>query len=563
MQSDAQLVAQVKNSFPLFLALVWKHLNLPSPTPIQDSIGDYLQFGPKRSIIEAFRGVGKSWVTSAFVCWALLNDPDESILVVSASRGRSDDFTTFTLRLISEMPILQHLAPKNDQRCSKVAFDVAPAAAKHAPSVKSMGITGQLAGSRAGIIIADDVEVPNNSATQSMRVKLSEAIKEFDAVLKPKGRIIYLGTPQTEESIYNLLPDRGYQIRIWPARYPTNVQQEVYGDRLAPYIMDNIINGAEIGCSTDPKRFSDEDLREREASYGRSGFALQFMLDTRLSDADRYPLKTADLLVMSVDGRMAPARVSWATSPELKHQNIPLLGFEGDHYHRPMWMDSEWLPFTGSVMTIDPSGRGADETSYAVVKHLHGNLYLTEAGGFKGGYVESNLKKLAEIAKRNEVKDIVIESNFGDGMFTQLLRPVLRDIYPCHTDEVRHNTQKEKRIIDVLEPIMNQHRLIVSDKVLIEDYKSVQPYPSDEAKYFTLAYQLTHITRERGALVHDDRLDALAMAVQYWVDAVSKDQNKAASAAREGRMMDVINQFKINQIGVFKKPKKSSWMPER
>ena len=46
-----------------------------------------------------------------------------------------------------------------------------------------------------------------------------------------------------------------------------------------------------VGQPTDTLRFSDFDLLEREASYGGSGFALQFMLDTRLSDAQRYPLK--------------------------------------------------------------------------------------------------------------------------------------------------------------------------------------------------------------------------------------------------------------------------------
>jgi hypothetical protein len=70
-----------------------------------------------------------------------------------------------------------------------------------------------------------------------------------------------------------------------------------------------------IGCSTDPKRFSDEDLMERELSYGRSGFQLQFMLDTRLSDADRYPLKLSDLIVMGTNPESAPEQPIWASSP--------------------------------------------------------------------------------------------------------------------------------------------------------------------------------------------------------------------------------------------------------
>ena len=168
--------------FRNFLYLVWRHLNLPEPTPIQYDIANYIQNGPRRLVIEAFRGVGKSYITSAFVVHQLLINPELKVLVVSASKTRSDDFSTFTQRLIHEMPILNHLKPREEQRASKISFDVGPAAASHSPSVKSVGITGQLAGSRADLVVADDIEIPNNSATQMMRDKLGESIKEFDAV---------------------------------------------------------------------------------------------------------------------------------------------------------------------------------------------------------------------------------------------------------------------------------------------------------------------------------------------------------------------------------------------
>lgn len=215
--------------FRVFLTMVWRHLNLPDPTPIQLDIARYLQHGPRRKLVEAFRGVGKSWITSAYVVWKLRMNPDRKFMIVSASKDRADNFSTFTLRLINELPLLQCLIPRTDQRCSKLCFDVAPAHADHAPSVTSKGIFSQITGGRADEIIADDIEVPNNSFTQGMRDKLSEAVKEFDAILKPGGIITYLGTPQTEQSLYNSLPDRGYDARIWPARYPTIEQKTNYG----------------------------------------------------------------------------------------------------------------------------------------------------------------------------------------------------------------------------------------------------------------------------------------------------------------------------------------------
>ena len=170
--------------FRNFLYLVWKHLNLPEPTDVQYDIADYIQHSPNRAIVSAFRGVGKSWITSAYVLWRLLLNPQLNILVISASKNRADDFSTFCLRLLEEMPLLFHLSPSDKQRTSKISFDVAPALASHQPSVKSLGITSQITGSRADLVIADDVETSGNTQTQLMRDKLSESIKEHLIGLK-------------------------------------------------------------------------------------------------------------------------------------------------------------------------------------------------------------------------------------------------------------------------------------------------------------------------------------------------------------------------------------------
>ena len=404
----------VRDDFRNFLYLVWMHLNLPPPTPVQYDMGYYLQHGPRRKIIQAFRGCGKSWITSAFVCWLLLNDPNVKILVVSAAKDRADAFSQFTARLIRDMPELQHLKPGKGQRNSNIAMDVGPAHNDHAPSVKSVGITGQLAGSRADYIISDDVEVPNNSLTQTQRDRLSEAVKEFDAILKPEGVITYLGTPQTEMSLYNNLPERGYHIRIWPARYPTQDQMDMYGHRLAPWVRKHREEDDGLEWTPlDPERFDEADLREREASWGRSGFALQYMLDTSLSDADKFPLKLADLVVADLSPEVAPRRLVWGSGPEQEDEKLPNVGLTGDRLYRPLFKDENWDQYEGIVLAIDPSGRGHDETGYSVIALLNGMLFCLECSGFAGGYDDETLEKLAKIAKRYNVNKAIIEDNFG------------------------------------------------------------------------------------------------------------------------------------------------------
>ncbi len=533
--------------FRKFLWLVWQHIGLPDPTPLQYDIARYMQIGPSKICIEAFRGVGKSFIAAAFVLWLLRNNPQLKILVVSASKTRADAFSTFCMRLIQEMEILKHLRPGEDQRNSRIEFDVGPAVADQSPSVKSVGITGQITGTRADIIIADDVEVLNNSATSEMREKLLERTKEFSAVIKPlkSSRTIYLGTPQTEDSIYNKLPET-FETRIWPARIPTDEEAVAYGSKLAGYIKKLT---QLPGMTTDPQRFSDEDLLARESEYGRSGFMLQFMLNTQLSDEDRFPLKVKDLIIMDVDKEKAPMKVNWLPDTKRELKELPNLAMAGDRFYSVASYDETFAPYTGAVMSIDPSGRGKDETGFAVVKMLNGFLFVTRAGGLPGGYDNKTLQALAMIAREEKVNQIIIEANFGDGMYTRLFEPVIRKVHPCAIEEVKHSIQKEKRIIDTLEPVMNRHKLVMDRSIIQEDFRSAQAYDADNKVTKTLIHQLTRISREKGSLRFDDRLDALAIAVNYHTENMAQDAERGIHHERQARLDKELERFMEHAVG--------------
>lgn len=509
-----------------FLFVVWAHLGLPNPTAIQLDMAHSLDTGDKRFILEAFRGIGKSWITVAWAVYLLAKHNEWNILVVSASKVAADEFSTFALRLIREMDDLEWLAPSGDEKDSKIAWDIHGKPASKAPSVKSLGIGSQLTGSRADVIILDDIEIPSNSLTPGMRAKLAESIKECDSILKPDAhcRVVFLGTPQTESSVYNVLLQRGYTCRIWPARYPNQEEQEEYGTRLAPSILRAVQQSPRlIGAPTEPTRFGDSDLQERLLSYGRAGFAQQFMIRTKLSDLERYPLKVADLITMDTDLTTAPEKPIWTNDRNARMDVLNNLAMDGDFFYRPQALVGAWLPYTGIVMVIDPSGRGADETGYAVVAMLNGYLYVLACSGLKGGYDEVTLKALASIAKYFKVNRIVIESNFGDGMYTNIFKPVLAQYWEVSIEEVKHSTQKERRICDTLEPVIQQHRLVFNSHVIETDFESIQVYPTEQGYAYSLFYQMSRITRERGALGKDDRLDALAIAVSYWNDSLASD----------------------------------------
>jgi hypothetical protein len=540
------ILEALRGDFKLFLQALWQQLDLPSPTRAQYAIADYLQHGPKRLQIQAFRGVGKSWITGAFVLWTLFNNPEKKIMIISASKERADNMSIFLQKLIIETPWLNHLRPKSDDaRWSRISFDV-NCSPHQAPSVKSVGITGQLTGSRADLMILDDIEVPGNSMTEMMREKLLQLCTEAESILTPKkdSRIMYLGTPQTTFTIYRKLAERNYRPFVWPARYPRKDKLSQYENLLSPQIVEDIEMGAEEWSPTDSDRFSSDDLLEREAAMGRSNFMLQFMLDTTLSDAEKFPLKFSDLIITSVNPTQAPDAVVWCSDPRNVLKDLPTVGLPGDYFYSPMQLQGDWGPYSETICSVDPSGRGSDETAATYISQKNGFLYVHEVRAYRDGYSDNTLLDILRGCKKYNVTKLLIETNFGDGIVAELFKKHLQQTKQAiDVEEVRANVRKEDRIIDSLEPILNQHRLIVDRSVVEWDYNSNKEAAPEERLLYMLFYQMSRMCREKGAVKHDDRLDSLAQGVQYFTDAMSISAYEAVKTRRQEDWQDMLETF--------------------
>lgn len=544
-KTTEELLEKAKGSFPFFLTIVWQAIGLPKPTPVQVDFAMTLQEPPSKSLVlEAFRGCGKSFILCAYVVWRLWLNGNEKVLIVSASKERADANSLFIKQIITVMPFLAHLLPTQGQRDTRTVFDVGGCLPDSSPSVKSVGITGQITGSRADIIIADDVESFNNSFTQGQRDKLFEAVKEFDAVLKPGGNIFFLGTPQTEATLYNELSNRGYTIRVWPARYPLDEKQRQhyisaeYGDRLAPFMADKFDADPDAlsGVATDPLRFSDEELMRKELSYGRIGFLLQFMLDTSLSDEDKFELKLKDFIVAELNMEASPMSYQWFPSDKTKIEDIPTVGLKGDAYYMYHNCSDTLQPFQMKIMAVDPSGKGKDETSYTIAYFLNGYIFIMEVGGFQSGYSEETLHSLAKIAKHYNVTNIIVEGNFGSGMWSQLFKPVLYKYAKCGVTDINSKGQKELRILDSIGPVLASHRIVLNKDCISNDFNTAVRCGERARSVF---YQLTRLTRERNCLAFDDRLDSLAMAISYFKDMVDIDNDKGEQVLNEDWLEDI------------------------
>lgn len=537
--------ARLEASFPLFLSLVWKSLDLPPPTRAQIAIANYLQNGPKRLQIQAFRGLGKSWIAAAFVLWTLWNDRDKKILVISASKQRADDFTIFCQKCILEFDWLAHFRPvDDDQRWSRVSFDVAGCRPAQAPSVKSVGITGQITGSRADLIVFDDVEVPANSATDFMREKLLQLVTEGESVLTPKedSRIVFLGTPQTTFTIYRTLRERNYKPFVWPARYPKDLTG--YDEVLAPQLVRDIEKKGHETIKWQPTdtRFSEINLLERETSMSRSNFMLQFMLDTSLSDALKFPLKLSDFSVLPLDMEKGPSDLVWGSDQDTQ-LNLPAVALPGDRWHRPK-TTSDFVPYGQTIVAVDPSGRGKDETVAVILSQLNGFIFVRDIFANQDGYSDKTLCEILRRAKKYKATLCLIESNFGDGAVMELMKRHAAEMKtPIDFEESRATTRKEDRIIDTLEPVLNQHRLVIDQRLIEWDYTSNPDMSPEERLPRMLMYQLTRMCREKGAVKHDDRVDALALGVKYFQDILAISAKEQLIQAKRDDWTKMIRAF--------------------
>lgn len=502
------------------------------PTPQQLDIAFFVAYGPTYAMVQAQRGEAKTTITGCYAVWALIHNPRFRVLIVSAGTPLAKQISTWCIQIINNMPELECMrcdASHPGARSSVEAYDIHHTlkGAMASPSIACLGVTSNIQGFRADLLIADDIESKKNSSTAHMREQLRELTRDFVSI-NQKGQIIYLGTPQSTESIYNDLPARGFTVRIWPGRYPTEEEELNYNGHLAPSITEamrqdpslRIGGGAfgDRGQPTDPGMMSEKTLTKKEIDQGNAYFNLQHMLDTALSDADRYPLKIRDLLFYSFDLEEAPAKFTWSNDPAFSFPHAVGSAVK-DPIYRPAKVSEEFLPYTYKLLSIDPAGGGqnGDETGVSVLyANSNGWIAAMYVGGIPGGTEPGKLDEIVRIAKKWDTHDCIIEKNFGYDAFPNAFASACANAeWPMSIETVWAAGQKELRIIDALEPVIGYHRLIINTSVLDSDVSQANKYPVEKRPLYQFLFQLKHITRERGSLVHEDRLESLSQGVTH------------------------------------------------
>lgn len=563
----ALMFASTFREFVDFAELGMKYLGFKL-TPMQRDIARYMQHGARKRMVQAQRGEAKSTLAALYAVWCLIQNQSYRVLVVSAGEDQASDVASLIVRLIEQWHLLCWLRPDKSRgdRTSAVDYDVhcdlKPL--DKSASVACVGVTANLQGKRADLLIPDDVETQKNGLTQTMRDQLLMITKDFSSI-NTHGETLYLGTPQSKDSIYKTLMGRGFEIRIWPGRYPTREELEHYlPGTLAPMIIEGIDTDPSLmmgggiagdrGKPTDPERYDEEALQEKELDWGPEGFSLQYMLDTSLADSARTKIKLQDMIVGAWSSTTAPEIIQYSAEPRLlyKHEHPAL---KNERMYSVASASNEYVPYLHKLMVVDPAGSGGDEVAFAALGSVSGYVHLFSIGGLRGGVTEKNMDTILDLCIELEITDLQVESNMGHGTVEMLFLQQIekrrnnKEKYPQHpvigVTGFYATGQKERRIIDTISPLTRRHRFVVHERAVEDDIMYSALHPVDKRTVASGLYQLANITYDKGSLAMDDRADCVAHGVAKLNVLIAVDDEKA----QETRKAQTARKFIDNPMG--------------
>lgn len=433
-------------SFPLFVSLWNQSQDLRTPSihfQIASWLAERWQSDDHDLLLTAFRSSGKSTLVGLFASWLLANDPECRILVLAADHQLATKMVRTVRRVLERHPLTLELRPRAAEEWASDRFTVNRFGTHRDPSMLAKGITANITGSRADIVICDDVEVPNTCDTPTKRMELRERLDEIDFVLVPGGTRLFVGTPHTYHSIYTDTPRRDTGEKV---PYLNDFQ------RLSLPIIDD------AGESRWPDRFSISHIQAIQKRAGPAKFLSQMMLEpTDITEARLNP------------ERMIP----YDTPLDYRESNgVPILEIGRA---RMVSATCFWDPSFGRP------GRG-DSCAIAIVfsdaeggRWLHDVEYLTHVPELAADIDEATqlCRQVVTFVRRYYVPSITVEIN-GLGRFLPglLRREIARGGLASGVLEHTSTRNKSARILSAFDALLAAGRLHVSDRVLASRFTS-------------------------------------------------------------------------------------------
>ncbi len=419
--------------FPEFV-WIWNGIQELATPPLHLRIARWLANrwieGDRELLLMAFRNSGKSTIVGLFAAWLLLQNPNARILTLAAEFALAKKMVRNVKRIIERHPCTQHLKPRRADQWASDQFTVNRSSELRDPSMLAKGISANVTGLRADVVICDDVEVPNTCDTAAKRADLRARLQDIEYVLVPGGLQLFVGTPHSYYSIY-------------AAQGRAEIGEErafLEGfARLELPILDD------KGKSLWPERFSPAKIDGIRRRSGPSKFESQMMLRPR----------------NLANGRLDP--------DALRRYEADLEYSEGNHEaslilkgRRLISASCWWDPSYGAPNKGDSSVVAAVFTDDRGDYWLHRIRYLKHDPSLSGEVDEATqlCRHVAAFARELYLPAVTIETN-GLGRFLPglLRREIAAAGMRCAVIEKVASRQKDLRIIDAFEAVLAAGRL--------------------------------------------------------------------------------------------------------
>lgn len=473
------MTSPLKADLDLF-AVIWNQMQNQATPAIHLRILRWLESSWKtldtRLLLMAFRACGKSTCVAIFCAWLLYQNPDLRIMVMAADDMLARKMVRNVRRILERHPLAIGLIPKKADQWASDRFTVQRQMELRDPSMLARGITSNVTGSRADVIIYDDVEVPNTSNTTEAREDLREKLDETRFILTPNGTQIYVGTPHTYNTIYRT-----------KTVYDCDAYLKDFRDLRLPIL-------TEEGRSIWPERFDISGIQAMQKQVGPNKFASQMMLE---------PMNTAE-------GRLSPDGLQFydAMLDYTEMMQKPVLHLNGK---RLVSCSSWWDPAFGSA--------SGDASVWAVIftdedgqYYLHHIEYMRINSTDPDDEATQQCKQIAGLLKQFYVPSVTVEIN-GIGKFLPaiLRREIRASGHQAAVLEYANRMPKAQRILEAFDAILAARALSVAASV------KQTPFISEMREW-----------RPMSSNGRDDGLDAVAGALSQEPIRIAQGINKAS-----------------------------------
>ncbi len=467
--------------FKLFVVLWNQQQNMKTPIlhlRMAQWLEDAWNNGDRRLLLMAFRSAGKSTLVGLFCCWLLYRNCDLRILVLAADFTLAKKMVRNVKRIIERHPLTKNMKPPRLDQWASDRFTINRKLESRDPSMMAKGVSSNITGSRADIVICDDVEVPNTCDSAGKREDLRLRLGEISYVLTDSGVQLYVGTPHHYYSIYADIPREEIG------------EEFVFLDgfkRFSLPILDD------EGNSVWEEKYSLKDIEQIKRDTGVNKFESQMMLRS----------------VNIMEGRLNPDLLRFYDG---KLEYCSILGELFIGQTKMVSASCWWDPAFGSA-------HGDNSVCAIMFADDNGNFYLHHIEYIKidendeADEATQQVRIVGKLSKEFYLPAIVIEIN-GLGKFLppMLYNELARINSPCRARGLPSTRSKDVRILESFDVVMAAGRLFV--------HENIRKTP------FIMEMREWRPGKSKG---HDDGLDAVAGAISMEPDRLERKYGQARS----------------------------------